>query len=248
MALLLDFATLFGIVMLGVGLLVALVSLRYVWRTIRLVRAPSASSLEVVDAGDVVRFEGTAVASAGEGVVGPFSGRETIALRAAVEERRPSVVIYPWDVTLWEAERGKAHGVRTPEGEVSVGPAVRTVVVGTDHVTSVDVDSAPPEHIEDFVSNTEGISRWTFWSDPPGFLRPLWRVVSLGRRRYLEQALEDGDEVTVVGRAKAEGGLDPIVLSDRGFRATLWRMARTSFAGLAIGFVGLSFGTVVLLL
>jgi len=87
------------------------------------------------------------------------------------------------------------------------------------------------------------------WRDPPAFVRPLASALSLGTRRYSEQRLHPGDDVTVVGRVVGDadgdgdaGGVDPIVVSDRPRAETLYRMAKTSLAGLLIGLVGVALG------
>jgi hypothetical protein len=241
-------ATLFGAGMVIVGIVVLLVSLRYVWRTSRVWRAPAVTTLADVAPGTLVRITGTVHGVDGRGVAAPFSGRSPVAIRASVEERRLSPYGLPWFVTIWETQQAVPFAIRTAEADVSVGNPVRTVVLGTDEQTTVGAGDTLPERIAAFAAETPAIPGTTVWRDPPSVLAPLWRLVSFGTRRYREAALAATDEVTVVGRCGRDGTIDPLVLSDRSPGRTFWRMARTSLGGLIIGTVGVALGVALLVI
>lgn len=239
--------TLFGAAMVLVGGVVLLVSARYVWRATAVYRAAPVDSIRGVDPGSLVRASGTAERGDDGVVVAPFSGTDCVALRYAVEERRPSVVVLPWFVTVHTATGAVGFDVRTDAGTVPVVEPVRTVALSTDRVAAVDPGEELPETIRSFVAGHGDIPVTTVWHRRPPLVGPLFRALSLGRRRYLEQRAAVGDEITVVGRVAADGaGVDPLVVSDRSPTGTVLGMARTTLGGVAAGVCGVVLGVALL--
>lgn len=235
---------LFGAAMLVVGAVVLLVSLRYVWRASGVYRATAVDALSGTAPGSLVRLDGTAEATDAGTLTAPFTGRESLALRSAVEERRLSPVLLPWFVTIHERAGSVPFRLRTPKAAIDVAEATRTVTLSTDRVATVDLDEAAPERIERFEARTDALPASTLWHARPFGLGALAGVLSLGARRYTEQRATPGDAVTVVGRV-TDDGVDPVVVSDRSPAGTVRRMASTSLAGLAIGAVAVALGVVL---
>lgn len=237
---------LFGVAMLVVGAVVLLFSLRYVWRAGRVFRSRSVTSLAGVAPGSYVRVAG-AVEDGDEGsLTAPFSGRESLALRYAVEERRLSPLLLPWFVTIHERAGSVPLRLRTPAAAVDVVEPTHTVTLDRVTVATVGADEDAPERIDRFERRTDALPTTTAWRDPPGPLRGIAAALSFGTRRYTEQRASPGDEVTVVGRVTESGDLDPLVVSDRSRGATLRRMAGTSLLGLAIGAFAVGVGLLLL--
>jgi hypothetical protein len=235
-----------GVGMLLVGGLVLAVSARYVWRAAAVHRASTVAAVTAADPGTLVRVDGETVAEQAP-LTAPFSGDDCVALRYAVEERRLSPALLPWNVVLHETAGGDAFGVRTDAGVVSVVAPARTVTLAASTVASVGATDTPTERIERFERTVDGLPRSTVWRDPPSLFAPVARALSLGTRRYREACLRPGDGVTVVGRVADErAGVDPVVVSDRSPARTFIRMSKTSLAGLAVGLCGLAVGALVL--
>lgn len=227
---------LFAAAMLLAGAVVLLASGRYVWRASAVMRADAVESLADTDPGSLVRLSGRAEATDAEPFDAPFSGRDALVLRYAVEERRLGPLpILPWFVTIHERAGSVPFRLRTPESVVDVTEPTRTVTLSKDRVATVGPDEEPPERIERFEQRTDAIPSTTRWRDPPTVLRVPARWLSLGTRRYTEERASPGDDVTVVGRVTEAGGVDPLVVSDRSPAGTLRRMASTSLVGLLIG-------------
>lgn len=75
------------------------------------------------------------------------------------------------------------------------------------------------------------------------------RLLSVGTRRYTEQRVMPGDDITVLGRVTETGdGVDPLVVSDRSPGQTILRMAKTSLVGLCIGVFAVMLGLVLVLI
>lgn len=240
--------SLFGIGMLVLGGVVLAVSARYVWRASAVLRATSVQSLQTVTDGTLVRVTGTASQGDKSLLEAPFSGRECLALRYSVEERRLSPVLLPWFVTIHEVAGADAFRVRTPEATLDVVEPTHTVVLDDHEVATVDSGSTPPDLIARFEQRVDAIPTSTVWRDPPAALRPLASLLSLGTRRYVEQRALPGDEVTVVGWATAGStGIDPLVIADGPPGRTLRRMATTSLFGLAIGAFAFLIGAAIVL-
>ncbi|MFW5934599.1 MAG: hypothetical protein ACOCQL_01975 [Halolamina sp.] len=235
---------LFGVVMLLLGAVVLLVSARYVWRAGAVVRAAAVDSLAGVDDGSLVRLSGAAE-RADDALTAPFTGRESLVLRYAVEERRLSPVLLPWFVTIHERAGSAPFRLRTSAGVVDVVEPTRTVTLATDVVATVAPDEAPPERIERFEARADALPSTTWWHARPPVVGAVAGALSLGARRYAEQRATPGDDVTVVGRV-VDGGVDPLVVSDRSPAGTLRRMAGTSLAGIAVGVVAAALGVVLL--
>lgn len=247
----LDFTgdVLFGLVFLAIGTVVLAFSGRYVWRASSIVRAESASTLRGMSPGTSVRISGTAHRDDGDPVNAPFSGNDCLALRYAVEERRPSLYLLPWFVTIHEMVGSSAFVLRTPEAAISIVEPTRTVALDRRTVATVPPDEEPPERITRFERSTSAVPVTTWWRTPPSPLRPIATRLSLGTRRYTEQCLAPGDDVTVTGHVTEMGdGVDPLVVSDRSPGQTLVRMVRTSLAGLSIGTFAVALGIVLLVL
>ncbi|MBP1985989.1 hypothetical protein [Halolamina salifodinae] len=236
---------LFGAAMLVVGAVVLLVSLRYVWRAVAVYRATPTDSLARAPPGSLVRLDGTAEASDEGTLTAPFSGRESLALRYAVEERRLGLYLLPWFVTIHERAGSVPFRLRTPEGVVDVVEPTRTVTLGREVVATVAPGETPPERVAGFEARTDAVPTTTVWYARPFGVGAVASALSLGTRRYSEQRATPGDDVTVVGRVTA-AGVDPLVVSDRSPVGTVRRMASTSLAGLAVGAVALSLGVLLL--
>lgn len=238
---------LFGVAMLVIGGVVLAFSLRYVWRATAVYRAVEVSAVGEVDAGALVRVSGAAEQATADVLVAPFSGLACLALGYEVEERRVSPFLLPWFVTLHEATGADAFRVRTPTASVDVVSPTRTVTLAKTVVATVLRGDEPPERVARFEQVTDAVPESTVWRDPPVALEPLLDLLSIGARRYTEQRVTPGDDVTVVGRVTKDGdGIDPLVISDRPLVATLYRMARTSFVGLLSGVAGVLLGVVLL--
>lgn len=233
---------LFGVAMLVVGAVVLLVSARYVWRAVGVYRARSLTDLSGIPPGTLVRVEGTARPAEAGTMTSPFTGRESLALRYAIEERRLSPYLLPWFVTIHERAGSNPFRLRTAGDVVAVVEPTRTVTLAREIVATVGADETPPERIERFERNSTRLQEPSIWRAPPTLLRPVADLLSLGTRRYSEECLEQGDEVTAVGRVTEDGHLDPLVLSDRPRGRTLRRMAGTSLAGLAVGGFAVALG------
>ena len=241
-------SVLFGSVLALLGGLVFAFSARYVWRATAIRRACDVSSLADTPPGTLVRVSGRAK-QASDLLTAPFSGRDCLALRYAVEERRLSPGLLPWFVTLHEAAGSDAFRVRTPETVVDVVAPAHTVVLDRDVVATVPIDGDLPDRIARFEETTAALPEATFWRDPPSLLRPLVTTLSLGTRRYTEQRAVPEATLTVVGRVTDDDdGIDPLVVSDTTPTATIFRMAKTAVAGVSIGVLALGVGLAVLLL
>jgi len=239
---------LFGGAMLLVGSLVLAVSARYVWRATVVVRATDIDSLNTTDAGTLAQVTGDVAQSDGDVLAAPFSSTDCVALQYQIEERRLSVLyLLPWYVTVHEATGAVPFDLETETGTVAVIEPVRTVALTTDIVATTGFDKEPPARIRTFEQESTNVSRSTVWRNPPAIIRPLFRVFSLGTRRYSEQRAAVGDELTVVGRVTNTGsGIDPLVVAGGSPAGTVFRMAKTSIGGLLIGLVGLLLGTFLL--
>ncbi|WP_135662378.1 hypothetical protein [Halorhabdus rudnickae] len=237
---------LFGLALGVVGLVVLLVSVRYVWRATAVLRAKDVDSIDELDQGRLVRVAGT-IRAIENPITAPFSGVDCAALRYSIEERRLSLYLLPWFVTIHERTVARPFTLRTATSSVAVAEAVRTVTLDSEDVATVRADEEPPERVADFQRSVSTAPGRTIWLDPPGFLAGFARLLSLGTRRYLEQRTSEGDETTVVGRVTIDG-VDPIVVSDRSPTGTLVRMAKTSIAGLLIGVVTLALAIVLVVI
>lgn len=235
---------LFGAAILVVGTVVLLVSLRYVWRAVAVYRATPTDSLARAPPGSLVRLDGTAEASDEGTLTAPFSARESLALRYAVEERRLGLYLLPWFVTIHERAGSVPFRLRTPEGVVDVVEPTRTVTLGQEVIATVAPGETLPERVAGFETRTDAVPT-TLWHARPFGVGAVASALSLGTRRYSEQRATPGDDVTVVGRVTA-AGVDPLVVSDRSPVGTVRRMASTSLAGLAVGAVALSLGVLLL--
>ncbi|MGM0398387.1 MAG: hypothetical protein ACQEQY_05275 [Halobacteriota archaeon] len=241
-------AAAFGAVVLVLGTIVLAVSARYVWRASAVLRATSVQSLATVQAGTLVRVTGTASQGDTPLLVAPFSGRECLALRYRVEERRSSPALLPWFVTIHEVAGADGFRVRTPEATLDVVEPAHTVVLDDHVVATVDPGSTPPDLIARFEQRVAAIPSSTVWRNPPAPLRPLASFLSLGTRRYVEHRVLPGDEVSVVGWVTdGSAGIDPLVIADGPPGRTLRRMATTSLFGLAIGAFAFLLGVAVVL-
>ncbi|MGB9985452.1 hypothetical protein [Salarchaeum japonicum] len=241
-------STLFGAFLLLVSTIVLAASARYVWRASAVVRTPTTESLADVDSNALVRLTGT-VEPPDDPLVAPFSATDCVALRYQVEERRLSFLyVLPWSVTVHEATAAVPFDLTTSIATVSIDEATRTVTAATTTVATVGPNDTPPDSIRSFERDHDTLSSSSWWQTPPRFIRPLFRALSIGTRRYTEQRIEPGDTVTVVGRTTDDGtALSPLVVSDRSPRATVFRMARTSLGGLVIALVGFTLSAFLLL-
>jgi hypothetical protein len=240
---------LFGVLLAIGGVVILAFSGRYVWRATGIYRADPVSTLEGASCGALVRVSGTAQQGNANLLNAPFSGTDCLALRYAIEERRLSPSLLPWFVTIHELAGSDAFRVRTPEATVDVTEPARTVTLEQRVVATVPPGDEPPERIARFERTTGAVPVTTHWRSPPPILQPITTRLSLGTRRYTEQRATPGDEVTVVGRiTERDNGVDPLVVSDRPPRQTLFRMARTSLVGLCIGVFVVALGFVLVVL
>lgn len=237
-----------GAMLLGGGLVLA-VSARYVWRATAVVRATDLDNLGNTDDGTLARVTGDVAQSDGDVLAAPFSGTDCVALRYQIEERRLSVLyLFPWYVTVHEATGAVPFDLETETGTVAVVEPARTVALATDVVATTGFDEESPTRIREFEQESANVPLSTVWRDPPAIIRPLFRVFSLGTRRYSEQRAAVGDELTVVGRVTNAGSdIDPVVVADRSPAGTVFRIAKTSIGGLLIGLVGLLLGAFLLI-
>jgi hypothetical protein len=236
---------LFGAAMLLAGAVVLLASVRYVWRASAVVRASTVNSLAGVGSDSLVRLSGTAEPGDDDTLTAPFTGSESLVLRYAVEERRLSPYLLPWFVTIHERAGSVPFRLRTPESVVDVTEPTRTVTLRAERIATVAPDETPPERIERFERRTDALPSTTLWHARPFGVGALLDALSLGTRRYTEARAAPGEDVTVVGRV-TDGGVDPLVVSDRSPARTLRRMAGTSLVGLAIGAFVVALGVVLL--
>ncbi|MFC7166051.1 hypothetical protein [Halospeciosus flavus] len=234
---------LFGIGLALIGAIVAGFSARYVWRATAIHRATPIASRNETAAGTLVQISGTAQQGEADFLTAPFSGCDCLALRYAVEERRLSPLLLPWFVTIHEKAGSDTFRVQTTADVLDIVAPARTVVFARHVVASVPAESEAPERIARFEQRSSTVPSTTIWRNPPTILRPLTSFLSLGTRRYTEQRLTLGDEVTVVGRVTASGsGIDPLVVSDRSPIQTTLRMAKTALAGVLISGFSIALG------
>jgi len=240
---------LFGGGLAVVGAIVLAFSGRYVWRATSIYRAEPISALNETSSGKLVRVSGTAQQGDADLLTAPFSGNGCLALRYAVEERRLSPYLLPWFVTIHELAGSDAFRVRTPEAAVDIVEPAHTVTLKRTIVATVPSSDESPERIARFEQNTAAVPVVTHWRSPPSLFRPITRALSLGTRRYSEQRVRPGDDVTIVGRITETGdGIDPLVVSDLSAGRTLLRMAKISLIGLCIGVFVVLLGLVLVLL
>ena len=235
---------LFGVAMLLGGAVVLLASARYVWRASAVVRAATVDSLAGVASGSLVRLSGTAEPGDDDTLTAPFSGSHSLVLRYAVEERRLSPYLLPWFVTIHERAGSVPFRLRTAASVVDVTEPTRTVTLRENCVATVTPDETP-ERVERFERRTDALPSRTYWHARPFVVGAVLDALSLGTRRYVEARSTPGEDVTVVGRV-TDGGVDPLVVSDRSPAGTLRRMAGTSLVGLAIGAFVVALGLVLL--
>lgn len=237
---------LFGIGALLGGAVILLVSMRYVWRASAVLRADVADSLTGVSPGSLVRLTGTAASSDADPMEAPFTGRESVVLRYAVEERRLSPYLLPWFVTIHERAGSVSFRLQTSSSTIDVGEPTRVVTLSKERVATVAPGAQPPDRIARFERRVDAVPATTVWHARPFGLGVVAGALSLGTRRYTEERAMPGDEVTVVGRTTDDGSVDPLVVSDRSPATTLRRMASTSLVGLAIGAFVAVLGAVLL--
>ena len=241
---------LFGTVMLLTGGIVLLVSGRYIWRATAVFRAAELEAIEDMTPGTIVRVSGTVVQNDADLIVAPFSGIDCAALRYQVEERRVGLPnLLPWYVTIHEATGAVEFAVQTTAGTLPIVDSVQTVILTTEFIETTSAKTTPAERIRAFEQGHDDILTSTIWQQPPSVLVPIFRVLSLGTRRYSEQRAARGADVTVIGRvSQDETGIDPLIISDRSPTSTLFRMAGTSIMGLLTAIIGLSLGYFLLVL
>lgn len=246
----LPLTTLFGAVMLLIGGFILLVSGRYIWRATAVFRAAGLEAIVDITPGTLVRVSGTVGQADANLIVAPFSGIECVALRYQVEERRVSLPNpLPWYVTIHEATGAVEFAVQTTAGTIPIVDSVQTVVLTTDVIETASAKTTPAERIRAFEQGHDDIPTSTIWQRPTSVLVPIFRVLSLGTRRYSEQRAVRGTDVTVVGRvSKDKTGINPLIISDRSPTSTLFRMASISIMGLLTAIVGLSLGYFLLIL
>ena len=238
---------LFGVTMLAGGVVVLLASARYVWRAIVVFRAETVESLAGTSAGALVRLSGRAETAAEDPMSAPFTGRQSLVMRYAVEECRLSPFpVLPWFVTIHERAGSVPFRLRTAHEAVEIVEPTRTVTLTKDRVATVGPDETPPEPVGRFERTADALPGRTLWHGRPFGLGAAMRALSLGARRYTEERASPGDEVTVVGRVTEAGGVDPLVVSDRSPAGTLRRMASTSLVGVVIGASVVALGAALL--
>lgn len=233
-----DGTMVFGSFVLLVGAVVAGVSAVHARKGVSVLLADETTGKP----GDTVRIEGTVVPG-DDVVVGPFTGRECVAVEFEEEERRLGTAYVPEWIRVGGGRRLTAFTVAGEDGgEVFVdGDAV----VSLDPSSSVRVseDETPPEPIREYRNERE-LTAEANRSEVPA----LARQFGLGDRRYVERRLDPGDEVTVVGRLTGEPGrIEPTVVSDTTPLRTATRLGRQSVIGGAIGAFSILLGLVLLL-
>ncbi|GGL44279.1 hypothetical protein GCM10009037_29580 [Halarchaeum grantii] len=240
---------LFGVGLAVIGMVVLAFSGRYVWRATGIYRAAAVSTLGETTPGTLVRISGTAQQGEADLLSAPFSGRDCLALRYAVEERRLSPVLLPWFVTIHELAGSDTFRLRTSEADIDIVEPAHTVTLERNIVATVPPSDDPPERIERFERGAAAVPVTTYWREPPSLLQPITRLLSIGTRRYSEQRATPGDDLTVVGRVtERRDGVNPLVVSDRPPRQTFLRMTKTSLVGLCIGVFVVVLGLVLVLL
>ena len=244
----LSLTTLFGLVMLLIGGFILLVSGRYIWRATAVVRAAELDAIGDATPGTLVRVSGTAVRNDADLIVAPFTGTECVALRYQVEERRiglPNPL--PWYVTIHDATGAVEFAVQTAAGTVPIVDSVRTVVLTPEVIETTSAKTTPAERVQAFEQRHDDVPTSTIWRQPPSVLVPIFRLLSLGTRRYSEQRAARGADVTVIGRVSEDKtSIDPLLISDRPPIAALFRMANTSIVGVLTASIGLALGYFVL--
>lgn len=237
---------LLGLGFVALGFLVVALSARYVWRATGLWRASRIEAIEDATPGSLVRFDGVVGRGSEASLRAPFSGAECQVLRYSIEERRFGPAVLPWDVTRHETAGSVPFRVRTADDAIDLLGPTRNVVLQRQVVQAVPIDEQPQDRVRRFEQDHGLQAATSRWRSPPAILRPLFRVLSLGTRRYVEARTDIGEDVTVLGRVTERGdAVDPIVIADRGPLSTALRMGRTSFVGVATGLGGILFGTVL---
>ncbi|WP_396613530.1 hypothetical protein ACH9L7_16450 (plasmid) [Haloferax sp. S1W] len=243
-------SVLFGIGFLVAGGFVVLVSGRYVWRTLSIVRATAVPAVGREHAGNMVRVTGTAARIEDRALVSPFSGVPSLAVRYEISERRISPILLPWFVTIFTNSASVPFALDTGTQTISVGSASRTVTTPKTVVTTLDPDESPPEYVSSFERKTDSVPVSTRWRNPPRVVRRLSSALGLGTRKYTEARVTPGDEVTVVGRVSngEEATVTPLVVSSFSPMRSVFRMASTSLTGFSIGTVCCTLGVALVAL
>jgi hypothetical protein len=248
-------AGLFGVVLLALGAVVALVSLWYVWRASRAVRAPSLASLDTRSVGDRVVVEGTAHPGADDPLVSPLRGRECLAVRATVEERRLQLLPVPLPTWVQLARTSVAgrFRVRTPTADLPVVDPTASLVLASEPVARV-APGEPADEAPTAFERHHDVPARTRWHGRPPVVGPPARALSLGHRRYTEGTLEPGAEVFVAGRLVEREtecgdafGVVPEVVSTLSPASTLRHVVGTALVGLAAGAAAVLLGVVLVL-
>lgn len=218
-------------------------SLRHATRGARLAAADPYTSAS--EPGDFVRASG-AVVTTDERLRAPFTGRNCVAVRFDVEERRVGSYYLPSWERIGGGTANTGFEVRADGRRITVGDDPSTVSLGRSASVTVPRDEDPPAEIREYLGAADGVA--TDAVNPP---KPLAGPFSFGDRRYRERRLDPGDHVTVFGRIAGatdpDRRLDPVVVSDASPAETAFRIARQSTAGLAIGAVSGLVGLTVLL-
>jgi len=223
----------FGLVLAGVGVRYGLRSARIAWRY------PPTTVREAVETGGIVDIEGTAE-PIDSVVASPYDGQECLVYEATRKRRAVK--------SDWRTEAESRHGVpflvTDDTGGILVDPADATLELATG--TSFHAEQQSEDPAEDLA----GAAR----REHDGGLRSSLGVRQVPRsvvRRFEERRIDPGELVHVRGPvhsdaagARTGGALsaairgtvdEPVFLSDTDQRTTMLRMGLTSVLGLVFG-------------
>jgi hypothetical protein len=181
------------------------------------------SDVAAVDAPGTVRVRGN-IEPRTDTFTAPITGDRNCVLSAwEIEEMYDTPKTRSWEKSAWgvravpfyvsdgtgrllvdvddEVVGNETSDVFTPETlVVSTGVSVeglQCAFESFEHHVETGYGESPPRRVERFVRNTDGLSTGPMVTDLGGY------VVDESKRRYLEQTLQPGDEVSVIGHASA---------------------------------------------
>ncbi|MFC5279908.1 hypothetical protein ACFPM1_14225 [Halorubrum rubrum] len=236
------YLTLFGALLVGLGLAMAWYGLRPLAVLPRLLRAevrhPDAAR-EAAD-GEFVAVRGTARA-AGETLSAPFTGTDCLGFEFEVTERQPFAVGLPWlDARLDDGVATRSFVLEGPGGDLAVRPSSRRFALDTaSTVVRVGATETPPDRIRRFVDTREGLDPVAGW---------VAAIPLFGARRYIERRIDPDGTYLVAGRVDRGEGRDglalagDLVITDRSIRGfVLSRLRRAAFP-LLVGILFVAIG------
>ena len=223
-------ATVLGVVFLGLGVAMVWYGMRPLVVVPRLLRtAPVSPSAVSVEDGFVVT-RGTATSSEGT-LSTPFSGTACLGFEFAVTERQLLGAGLPWFYAdLDDGVATVPFSLTDAEGALPVDPSARRFRLDTDSsVVTVRASERPPERIQRFVDVRDGLAVAGWMAAVPG----------LGTRRYVERRITPGEQYLIAGKVETREGRPTLggdlVITDRSVRGLVFSRLWEAAAPLVIG-------------